>query len=97
MNYKVNVYRKIVAWEKETHDVIASTKEEAVKIGEAIASLDNPQGTFTHWEILPDTIRYNIDKADVLDISYEVSIDGEMLSGGGSFAEQGLRRAVDKL
>jgi hypothetical protein len=46
---------------------------------------------------MPDTIRYEIDKFDIADISYEVSIDGEMVAGGGKFCDSQLQRAIDKI
>jgi hypothetical protein len=46
---------------------------------------------------MPDTIRYEIDKFDIADISYEVAIDGEMVAGGGKFCDSKLQRAIDKI
>ena len=94
--FKVTVYKKILAWEKTTYMVDANNKDEAADKGLEICNgeLESEQ---LDWEVLPDTVRYEIDKWDIADISYEIAIDGEMMRGGGKFCDSKLQRAVDKI
>lgn len=94
--FKVTVYKKILAWEKSTYRIEANTKEEAADIGLEVCNGD-AEAEYADWEVLADTIRYEIDKHDIADISYEIAVDGEIMRGGGKFCDPKLQRAVDKI
>lgn len=94
--FKVTVYKKILAWEKTTYMVDANNKDEAAEKGLEISN-GEADAEQLDWEVLADTIRYEIDKFDIADISYEIAIDGEMMLGGGKFCDSKLQRAVDRI
>lgn len=99
MEFKVNVYRKVIAWDKTVYTVNANNKDEAADI--AVSMIQDADNQFyadeLEWELLHDTMRYKIDQWDLGDISYEIAIDGDMMRGGGKFCESTLQRAVEKL
>lgn len=94
--FKVTVYKKILAWEKTTYMVDANSKDEAAEKGLEISNGES-EAEQLDWEVIADTIRYEIDKFDIADISYEIAIDGEMMLGGGKFCDSKLQRAVDRI
>ena len=94
--FKVTVYKKILAWEKTTYMVDANNKDEAAEKGLEISN-GEAEAEQLDWEVIADTIRYEIDKFDIADISYEIAIDGEIMLGGGKFCDAKLQRAVDKI
>ena len=94
--FKVTVYKKILAWEKTTYMVDADNKEDAADKGLEICN-GEVEAKQIDWEVLADTIRYEIDKWDIADISYEIAIDGQMMRGGGKFCDSKLQRAVDRI
>lgn len=97
MKHKVTVFRKVLAWEKAVYEVEADNITDAESIGVSIAKDEDTDATIISTEIMPDTIRYSIDKYDIADISYEVAIDGAMVAGGGKFCDSKLQRAVDRM
>jgi|LauGreDrversion4_2_1035121.scaffolds.fasta_scaffold03100_10 hypothetical protein len=97
MKYKVTVYKKVLAWEKNVYEIDADSKDDASAVGVRIANAEPMPATIISTEIMSDTIRYEIDKFDIADISYEVAIDGEMVAGGGKFCDSKLQRAIDKI
>lgn len=94
--FKVVVFKKILAWEKSTYRIEADSKEKAAEIGLEICNGD-AEAEYSDYEVMQDTIRYEIDKYDIADISYEIAIDGEMMLGGGKFCDSKLQRAVDRI
>lgn len=94
--FKVTVYKKIMAWEKTTYMVDANSKDEAAEKGLEVSN-GEAEAEQLDWEVIADTIRYEIDKFDIADISYEIAIDGEIMLGGGKFCDSKLQRAVDRI
>ena len=98
MKSVVNIYRRVTVWEKEVHEISGNTKEEI--IAQAIEIGKDPyypsMVTLMDSEMLLDTVRYGIDVSDIDDIAYEVSVNGEMVDGGGRFASDELRKIVSK-
>lgn len=94
----VNIYRRVTVWEKEVHEIEGDSKETI--IAKAIEIGKDPyypsMVTLLDSEMLLDTVKYGIDASDVDDIAYEVAVNGEMVDGGGNFADPELRRIVSK-
>jgi hypothetical protein len=84
---KVTIYRKVIAWEKEVHDITSDSKESALETAKELLSMTDSSDTdsFLWSEVIDETKRYHLDASDWEDISYEISIDDEMVHGGGRF------------
>lgn len=84
---KVTIYRKVIAWEREEHDIPAENKESALETAKEILNMADSWDTdsYVHSEIILETKRYSLDASDWIDIAYEISVDNEMMYGGGRF------------
>jgi len=84
---KVTLYRKLIVWEKEVHDITTMSKESAVETALELLGMTDSSDTesYCYSEVLTDTKRYSMDASDWEDISYEIAVDDEMVHGGGRF------------
>ncbi len=84
---KVTIYRKVIAWEREEHDIPSDNKESALETAKELLNMTDRWDTdsYVHSEIILETKRYSLDASDWDDISYEISVDNEMMYGGGRF------------
>ena len=84
---KVTIYRKVIAWEREEHDIPADSKESALETSKELLNMTDSWDTdsYVHSEIILETKRYSMDASDWIDISYEISVEDEMMHGGGRF------------
>lgn len=84
---KVTIYRKVIAWEKEVHDIPAENKESALETAKELLNMSDSSDTdsYVSSEIILETKRYSLDASDWIDIAYEISIEDEMMHGGGRF------------
>ena len=84
---KVTIYRKVIAWEKEVHDITSDSKESTLETAKELISMrdSSEMESFVWSEVIDETKRYHLDADDWEDISYEISIDNEMMYGGGRF------------
>jgi hypothetical protein len=84
---KVTIYRKVIAWEREVHYIPADSKESALETAKEILSMSDSSDTdsYVNSEIIDETKRYSMDASDWIDISYEISVEDEMMHGGGRF------------
>jgi len=84
---KVTIYRKVIAWEREEHDIHADSKESALETAKEILLMsDSSEIDSYRWsEIIDETKRYSMDASDWIDISYEITVEDEMMDGGGRF------------
>jgi hypothetical protein len=84
---KVTIYRKVIAWEKEVHDIPSESKESALETAKELISMrdSSEMESFVWSEVIDETKRYHLDASDWDDISHEISINDEMVHGGGRF------------